>query len=196
MMVDADIVKFMKRNQSAAGDNAASVIDTLKTAVAPVNAGLAGLGYLFRQYEEGNKLFQTSLIGLEAQGVASGIAYLGKWAIGRNRPSRDPQGNSYDPFSNFGQSFPSGSTTQLFAFAAVFSEAYPQPAPLFFYALAAAVGLERLYSDKHFASDVLAGAVLGYVVGKALVWRHSSEKGLSIVPLDVAGAGIAIRYRF
>jgi len=40
MVVDPDIRKFMLRNQSTAGDNAANVIDTLKAAVALVNAGL------------------------------------------------------------------------------------------------------------------------------------------------------------
>jgi hypothetical protein len=196
MVVDSDIQKFMQRNQSTSGNNAANVVKQLATAVAPVNVGLAGLGYVFRQHDGGSKLFQTSLVALEAQGLAGGLTQLAKFAVGRNRPSKDPQGNSYDPFSTFGQSFPSGHATQLFAFAAVFSEEFAQPVPIFLYALATAVGLERLYSNEHFSSDVFAGAVLGYIIGKTLVHRHTSDRGLSIVPLDIAGAGIAVKYRF
>ena len=196
MVVDSNVVKFMQRNQSTAGDNAANVIKSLATAVAPVNVGLAGVGYMFHHRDEGSKLFQTSLVALEAQGIAGGLAQLTKFAVGRNRPSKDPQGNSYDPFSSFGQSFPSGHATQMFAFAAVFSEQYSQPVPIVLYAMATAVSLERLYSNKHFSSDVFAGCVFGYIVGKALVRRHTSDRGLLIVPLDVAGAGISVQYRF
>jgi membrane-associated phospholipid phosphatase len=37
------------------------------------------------------------------------------------------------------------------------------------YALASAVAVSRLQRDKHYLSDVMAGATLGYIVGRTVV---------------------------
>lgn len=163
-----------------------------------MNAGFAAVGYFFRRSEEGNKLFQTSLVSLEAQVLAGGLTQMAKFAIGRNRPSQDPQGNSYDPFQELGQSFPSGHATQMFALAAVFSEQYSSPVQVLVYSLAIAVSAERVYQNHHFTSDVLAGTAIGYVVGKALAFRHTyGDRGLSFMPLAVpGGGGVTMQYRF
>ena len=196
MVFDSNIQQWVQDNRTTKGDDIFKSIEHVGDSMLPLNAGLAVGGYFFRETEQGNKLFQTSLVSLEAQGLAGGLTQLAKFAVGRNRPSKDPQGNSYDPFSQFGQSFPSGHATQMFALAAVFSEQYPLPVQALLYTMATAVSAARVYRNQHFTSDVLAGAVIGYVVGKALVWRHTSERGLSIVPFDIAGAGIALNYRF
>jgi len=198
MVFDSDIQKSVQRNRTETGDNIFKSIDHMGDLMLPLNAGLAVGGYFFRNNEEGNKLFQTSLVSLEAQALAGGLTQLTKFAVGRNRPSKDPQGNSYDPFSQFGQSFPSGHATQMFALAAVFGEQYPLPVQMVLYTLATAVSAERVYDNHHFASDVLAGAAIGYVVGKALAWRHTyGDRGLSFMPLDlVGGVGITLDYRF
>ncbi len=198
MAFDSNIQKWVQRNQSHTGNDAFNGFRTVGDAALPVNAGLAAAGYFFRKSDEGNKLFQTSLVSLEAQMLAGGITQVGKFVIGRNRPNRDPQGNSYEPFQRLNQSLPSGHSTQMFALAAVFSEQYSLPVQLLVYSLAMGVSAERVYHNKHFASDVLAGSAIGYVVGKALAWRHTyGDRGLSFMPLDVAGGvGVTLRYRF
>jgi undecaprenyl-diphosphatase len=63
-------------------------------------------------------------------------------------------------------SFPSNHATNSFALAAFFAVHYRRLAvPLF--VLAATVGYSRIYVGVHYPADVLAGAVLGTVVGLA-----------------------------
>ena len=46
------------------------------------------------------------------------------------------------------------------------------------------VGWERLYDDRHWASDVFVGAVLGTVVGRSVVYLHkTTDDSISLVPM-------------
>ncbi len=63
------------------------------------------------------------------------------------------------------QSFPSAHTATAVAFAIALSHAYPRGRAGFFI-LAGLVGLQRLATSSHFASDVLAGAIVGWIVGQ------------------------------
>lgn len=66
-------------------------------------------------------------------------------------------------------SFPSGHTSNAFAVATVWSEHYGTRAAVPGYVLASMVGVSRLASKRHHLSDVVAGATLGYLVGKSAV---------------------------
>ncbi|MBN2363150.1 phosphatase PAP2 family protein [candidate division WOR-3 bacterium] len=85
--------------------------------------------------------------------AVSGILTVGiKYAVNRQRPNG---GTS---------SFPSGHTSTAFSWAAVVSSEYPQYSiPVF--AVAGLVGVSRIALDKHWTSDVIAGAVIGYFSG-------------------------------
>jgi undecaprenyl-diphosphatase len=66
-------------------------------------------------------------------------------------------------------SFPSGHATTAFAAAAVVGAFHPRlRVPLF--ALAALVGISRVYLGVHYAFDVVAGAALGTALGLAVAW--------------------------
>lgn len=198
MAFDSNIQRWVQNHRTETGNEVFNDIKVIGDVMLPMNAGLAIGGFMFRKCEEGNKLFQTSLVSLESVGLASAITSLTKFAVGRNRPSDDPQGNSYDPFQRFDQSFPSGHATQMFAMAAVFAEQYSAPVQVVLYTIATAVSAERVYDDHHFTSDVLAGAAIGYVVGKALALQHTyGDKGISFMPLEVSGGGgVTLQYRF
>jgi undecaprenyl-diphosphatase len=61
-------------------------------------------------------------------------------------------------------SFPSGHTTFLFTQAYIISHHYPRTTvPVF--AFAGVVGLSRIYLQKHYPSDVIAGVALGLLTG-------------------------------
>jgi membrane-associated phospholipid phosphatase len=132
--------------------------------------------------------------GLSASIIASGIITPTiKFITGRARPREDlgvahfhPFDLSYSPNS----SFPSGHTTQAFAVASVIANHYEQPWVAYSsYTVAGLVGVARIYHDAHFASDVLAGAMIGTLVGKTVVAHNKSLRSNKVAVLPVIAPG-------
>lgn len=101
---------------------------------------------------------------LIAESVSGGLK---EW-IERDRPAvADPEPETLVALPAT-YSFPSGHATVSFACATVLALAVPRLAvPLF--ALATLISFSRVYVGVHYPLDVLAGAVLGLVVAKALL---------------------------
>jgi membrane-associated phospholipid phosphatase len=59
------------------------------------------------------------------------------------------------------------------------------------YALASAVAVSRLQRNKHYLSDVMAGATLGYIVGRTVVRVNGrpleASRGLQVSVSPVVG---------
>lgn len=102
--------------------------------------------------------------------VAGGITLVLKASLGRSRPDTDRGTFNFSPFGG-GRSFPSGHTTQAFAVASVIAAHYDDNPWIdtAAYGVAALVGVSRMNHNKHYLSDVLAGAIIGHVVGRAVV---------------------------
>ncbi|MGH3084172.1 MAG: phosphatase PAP2 family protein [Gaiellaceae bacterium] len=101
--------------------------------------------------------------------AASIVSMALKEAFDRPRPGN--AGTGVDPLvaTPADPSFPSGHTLTAFAAAAVVSSFHPRLRwPLF--ALAATVGLSRIYLGVHFWLDVFAGAAAGVMVGLVAAW--------------------------
>ena len=139
--------------------------------------------------------------GLAASLIAGGITEGLKLSVGRLRPNQHTaQGRKgvydFEPFHN-DPSFPSGHTTQVFAVATVISEHYDSLAvDIGAYGLAALVGYSRLESNSHYASDVLAGALIGTAVGRAVTSFNKSERWGIGPTADEHGVGLQLVVKF
>lgn len=83
-----------------------------------------------------------------------------KYAVGRERPDHSEN-----------VSFPSGHSSNAFTAATVISRHYPRLA-IPGYAVATFIAVSRMAANKHFFSDIVAGAGLGVSVGRLVVRRN------------------------
>jgi undecaprenyl-diphosphatase len=108
------------------------------------------------------------LVVAAADGLADGLASLIKLSNHERRPALrfpEPPALVSLPHSS---SFPSGHAATSFACATVLSVLAPRLAPAFV-VLACAIAYSRVYVGVHYPFDVVAGAVLGVVVGLVAV---------------------------
>ncbi len=117
----------------------------------------SGFQYYF---DDRTSVYQSHLRGLAYGGIA---IYTLKTVFARPRP-----GNSDNH-----QSFPSGHSSIAFMSATHLTYAYGWKAALVAYPLAAFVGASRLADDVHWFSDTVAGAFLGFIVGRATYYDEN-----------------------
>jgi membrane-associated phospholipid phosphatase len=96
--------------------------------------------------------------------LAGGITYGTKITIGRERPDK----------SNT-KSFPSGHTETAFVAAEFLYQEYKDKSiwiGIGGYSVATFVGIARVYNNRHWVSDVVAGAGIGILSTKAVYWVY------------------------
>lgn len=140
--------------------------------------------FTYGMLTKNNKCVSTALIALESFALASLVTRIPKTLVGRQRPDNWLGDGPYTfngPFN--GTSFPSGHTTASFAVASVIATQYRESKwiPITAYTVASLAGLSRIYDNKHWLSDVVAGAAIGTLVGN-FVSHRSSDSKLTIVP--------------
>ena len=171
MTLDEEIRDALQRNRSASGDDAAEAIRPLGHRVGPalLLGGLWTAGAIF----DSPTLSAIGKDGVEASLFSVVLLTPAlKKAVGRARPDEGLGSTAFDPFSDF-QAFPSGEATQAFTIAAVVAAHTENPwVEGSAWGLAGLIGLERLYLDRHWASDVVAGALIGAGVGSWVARRH------------------------
>lgn len=140
--------------------------------------GLGTYGFIFKK----NKLVTTTFLATQAYITGEAITGVVKFITGRQRPdyyittTSNPDPSFHGPFSGvkdfsgnkINSSFPSGHTTVAFAAATVFAMEYKDKPliPILSYTAATLIGLSRITENRHWFTDVLAGAVLGFFTGK------------------------------
>jgi hypothetical protein len=97
--------------------------------------------------------------------------------------------------------WPSGHTSSTMCVASVLDEFYGPAVGIPAYIFTGVVGYRMMESGDHWASDVLFGAVLGYVIGHTVAGDGKAPQvaGCDIVPFqgaDGASAGIALLKQF
>lgn len=157
---------------------------------------LSGI-YIYGASTKNARCKSSSLLALESFVLASLLVRIPKNLAGRQRPD-NWRGDG--PFSFFGplqgNSFPSGHTTASFAIASVFANQYRDTkwVPVATYTVATLVGLSRIYDNKHWLSDVIAGAVVGTLVGNLVSNRKDISK-ISVIPFKEGGfTGLKLAY--
>lgn len=135
--------------------------------IAPVLAGT----WLFGTIAGKKKVAQAAMWAAASGAAAGGVTAIVKIALGRQRPPLgDPR--AFHPFSRHA-ALPSGHTS--FAFAVASSLAHSTPdgwSDIVFYGAASLTALSRINNDRHWASDVVAGAAVGYLIGRQLTLRR------------------------
>jgi len=122
---------------------------------------------------------------LRAQAI-NGLITVGlKGAVNRTRPD----GSAY--------SYPSGHTSTAFTIAGVLYHDLGPVLGVPAFAAASYVGFSRLQENKHYLSDIIAGAVIGTYVAYKVTHRQDSGATLVLTPnIDsrIPGASVTIRF--
>ncbi len=131
------------------------------TQFAPLAASFAlqGLGVKSR-----HTLKEHFFVGLMSFALSQAILESMKYTIRRERPDGSTR-----------NSFPSGHTAMAFLGAEVLYQEYKHVSPWIGYAgyaVATGTGLMRMYNNRHWLTDVVAGAGLGILCTKAAYWLY------------------------
>jgi membrane-associated phospholipid phosphatase len=144
-------------------------------------AALGAYGFVFKN----QKMKTTTLLATQSYITAAALESVLKFVSGRTRPSfygpnEVARPRFLGPFSKTGvdatgkttySSFPSGHTTVAFAAATVFASEYRNKplVPIIAYSAATLIGVSRITENKHWTTDVLVGAAVGFLAGKNVV---------------------------
>ena len=146
----------------------------------------------------GDTRFQdASFTSLQAWVYSGVLAGALKTIFGRSRPESGGDPDDYGLFSGH-RSYPSGHTTAAFAIVTPWVMYYPHLATYGLFALSTSTAIARIALDKHWPTDVIAGAALGYFTARWLVHRHAGDdpgSGVTFTPIvgpDAAGIQIDI----
>lgn len=183
-LADLAVRDFAREHRSKASNEAAAVGNSLGTVQvwAPILAGTWLAGTAAGE----SSVARAATWAAASAAVAGGITVLAKAAFGRKRP-RDGDAASFHPFTSHA-SFPSGHTSFAFAIASSLAHATKDGwSDVGLYSVAAFAGWSRINSDRHWVSDVVGGAALGFFVGRQLtVGRHRAVPVVTPVSAGVA----------
>ena len=173
--------------------NYSQALDDVSTISAYVSLMLPLLS-LVEQYNSLETLITYGIMYAEAFFLTMATKDLLKIAISRHRPytyrGRIPPGDEDDYYN----SFPSGHTAFAFLGATFLSVTYLTDFPdsslrlpivVGSYTLAGGIGVLRILSGNHFATDVIVGGLIGALYGWLIPWLHEAqndEQTVSILP--------------
>ncbi len=125
------------------------------------------------KFRGNDRMTDTGKRGFQAALYSTAVMQAMKLITDRARPLEGGNGH----FWTGGDAFPSGHSMEAWALAKVVSDEYSDK-PLVkigMYSFATAVSLSRITSQRHYASDVLVGSAVGYLIGKFVMRNHHLE---------------------
>jgi membrane-associated phospholipid phosphatase len=195
MAFDKDIQHAIRRGRT---DTLTNIFDNVQPLGNEYAIGIVGTFYFWGEIFKDPRAKATALDSVAASGIASGlIVNVTKYLVGRARPTDGKGAYDFEPFSGH-DSFLSGHTTEAFTLASVITEHYDALwIKVTAYGLAGTVGYARLNNNRHWPSDVLAGAAVGTFVGKTVVHfnrEHHRIKLQPIVEREMQGAEFSMAW--
>lgn len=138
-------------------DLSSPFMDKVMNGFTEIGSNEAASIILLSMYTLGNENMRESakLSTFSVAGATLTCALI-KFTVNRERPCGST--------NRLNSSFPSGHATGAFAFSYAVGKRYPKTAiPL--YIISSTVAISRVYNEKHYLSDVLAGTILGIFSG-------------------------------
>lgn len=202
MSQDIKIHDIFKRNQSNAFQNIS------KYGLEPFGDGIYSMPIMGGFYAYGilgknTRAKRLAMLGVKTFVITGSVNYVFKQLFHRHRPYQVEEEilsgkinklTQYEwdgPVSNLVySSFPSGHTVSAFAMATIISSEYREYkwVPVVSYSIATLTGLSRIYDNRHWGSDVVMGAALGW--GMAKLIYNKNNWGINFTPYvttDVTG---------
>jgi membrane-associated phospholipid phosphatase len=194
LLVPISALTFDHHVASWAVQSKCAALDALIAAINPIGGGVTLLlacmilSLLCRPLRW-LRLQDAAALGALAFATAGLLQFSLKHLVGRPRPDAGVASAALlgPSFAQGVDSFPSGHATSVFAVATVFAAYYPRLRWMF-YGLASAIALGRVYLERHYVSDILAGAIIGTLVAVYFLTRRRVRlRRLALAPLDGAG---------
>jgi membrane-associated phospholipid phosphatase len=191
MLLDRPVQHFAQHNSGPGADHVAAVVRHFgqPEVYGTITVGLLATGLAAHKpgiTRAGGRLMTTLLL-------AGATSSIGKFALGRPRPDQSMDLDGFVPFS--GQAaMPSGHTTMAFALATSLTDEIHRPwATVGLYTVATGVGWSRINDNRHWLSDVVAGALVGITSAKLASgrWRifHLRPPSFLMGPSGSMGLG-------
>lgn len=164
MLVDEPVQRFAQRNRSGTSDDMAAVVRHMGQPEVYVTTSLALMG---AGLVSGNSdVAKAGGRAATSVALAAALELSLKAIIGRARPDSGLGAHHFDLLSG-SVSLPSGHSALSFALAtSLAGEVRPTWARIGLYGLATATALSRVNDDRHWLSDITAGAIIGITSAK------------------------------
>jgi membrane-associated phospholipid phosphatase len=136
----------------------------------------AGALYYFGIRLRNPEISETGALAVQGLVDSAIVGNLIKVATGRERPL---EGDGGGHFGHGGISFPSGHSIEAWTLATVIARRYSHHkwVPAVSYGYATLISVSRVAARQHFPSDVLAGAAMGFFIGKYIVDENRLHRG-------------------
>jgi membrane-associated phospholipid phosphatase len=144
---------------------------------AEVQFGASVATYSIGRLTGNSRVAQVGAHLLRAQIVSQTVTHSIKAVVKRTRPDGSTQ-----------NSFPSGHTSVSFASATVLQREFGWKIGIPAYAVATYIGVSRVEGKRHYASDVLFGAAIGVMAGRAATVDIAGKRFL-VSPSATRGGG-------
>jgi membrane-associated phospholipid phosphatase len=183
---DGKVRHEAQEHRSTTSNSLASVGNSLGewTLVVPA----LGAGYLAGEIAGSSDFKRVMLHAGAAAALATGISSGLKYSIGRMRPDIAGGPAQFRPFSG-SNSFPSGHTAVAFALAtSIADETDDSWSDYAVYGAATLTAMSRINDNRHWASDVLVGALIGHLSARWITRQMG--------PVSVSPVGVSVNLNF